>query len=219
MGDTCHMAAPEPEMFSIDAFLADEGFSAEEARSVARGALEAAGLTRAGKTGMASTKLPRARAELRGRLIRVCTQDACRTAAAVDPRIPVSAARERCDICAGSNNQVAMRRMADACRIAGMRHLLIVGGRPSAHEQLSAELLQRGLHLRFVDGTQRAPSQKQAWVDCDWADLVVVWAPTPLPHKVSDRYARDVCDADRVEVHRRGIEALAHEVIRHLTGS
>jgi hypothetical protein len=80
-------------------------------------------------------------------------------------------------------------------------------------------LTQHGLELRFVDGTQPAPSQKEAWVNCDWADLVVIWAPTPLPHKVSDRYARAVCDADRVEVHRRGIEALAGEVTRHLENS
>jgi hypothetical protein len=46
----------------------------------------------------------------------------------------------------------------------------------------------------------------------------VIWAPTPLPHKVSDLYRPETCDVRRrVTVHRRGIEALATEVIDHLS--
>ena len=53
--------------------------------------------------------------------------------------------------------------------------------------------------------------------DCAWADLLVIWAPTPLPHKVSGLYRSDVCFVPRrVTVHRRGIEALATEVCDHL---
>jgi hypothetical protein len=69
-----------------------------------------------------------------------------------------------------------------------------------------------------VDGTSKLPNGSDALRDCAWADLLVVWAPTPLPHKVSGLYRPEVCGvARRVTVHRRGIEALATEVCDHLS--
>ena len=78
--------------------------------------------------------------------------------------------------------------------------------------------LGRDLQLRFVDGTNNLPNGTDALRDCAWADLLVIWAPTPLPHKVSTLYRAEVCGvAHRVTVHRRGIEALAAEVVEHLS--
>jgi len=78
--------------------------------------------------------------------------------------------------------------------------------------------LGRDLQLRFVDGTSNLPNGTDALRDCAWADLLVIWAPTPLPHKVSTLYRAEVCAVGhRVTVHRRGIEALAAEVVEHLS--
>jgi hypothetical protein len=69
-----------------------------------------------------------------------------------------------------------------------------------------------------VDGTSNLPNGTDALRDCAWADLLVIWAPTPLPHKVSTLYRAEVCGVGhRVTVHRRGIEALAAEVVEHLS--
>lgn len=74
------------------------------------------------------------------------------------------------------------------------------------------------LELRFVDGTSNLPNGADALRDCAWADLLVIWAPTPLPHKVSGLYRPEVCvTSRRVTVHRRGIEALAMEVVERLS--
>jgi hypothetical protein len=200
----------------IDGFLAAEGFVSAESAATARAALEVAGITRPGKVGFSSLKLERARGTIDARIARVCTRSQCRELLEVDGRQIVEVARFACEVCGGSNNQGAMRDMAGACRAAGVRRVLVVGGTPRLHGALSALTDGDGPDFRFVSGTEKEPNQRDALIDCAWADLVVVWAPTPLPHRVSDLYAADVCAADHVEVHRRGIEALATTVADHL---
>lgn len=79
-------------------------------------------------------------------------------------------------------------------------------------------IVGRAFELRFVDGTSNLPNGAGALRDCAWADLLIIWAPTPLPHKVSDLYRAEVCGvAHRVTVHRRGIEALAATVVEHFS--
>ncbi len=201
----------------IDTLLRAEGFVTADARAAARGVLEAAGLTRPGKERMAAEKLDRVRAALDAAVVRHCTDASCADAVATDGRLPLEVAKPHCSICSGSNNRRALRSMADACTAAGIRRVLVVGGRPPAYVELERELA--GLDLRFVDGTSNLPNQTDALRDCAWAQLLVIWAPTPLPHKVSALYRFDVCHvAHRVTVHRRGLEALADEVVRHLRG-
>jgi hypothetical protein len=204
------------EAVGIDAFLAGEGFVSRDPAARARAALEAAGITRPGKTRFSSLKLDRARVTIDERLARVCTRAECRAQLEIGAREVVEVARFACEVCGGSNNQGAVRDMAVACRAAGVTRVLVVGGTPRLHGALSAFSSADGPELRFVSGTEKEPNQRDALIDCGWADLVVVWAPTPLPHKVSRLYAADVCPADHVEVHRRGIEALALTVADHL---
>ena len=125
----------------------------------------------------------------------------------------VEVPRANCEVCGGSNNQAATRTMLAACADAGVSRILVVGGTPNQWEALE-ELLDR-VELRFVDGT-RGTNQRVALQNCAWTDLVIVWAPTPLAHRVSNLYGADVCVADHVQVNRRGIEALADAVTAHL---
>lgn len=200
----------------IEDLLRDEGFHKTDARAAAREVLEANGLTRPGKAHMAPDKLDRVRAALDRAVVRHCSDPACIAAVADDPRRHVEVNRPRCSICSGSNNRRALRAMADACLAAGVRRVLVVGGRPPAYVELERTLTE--LELRFVDGTSNLPNGTDALRDCAWADLLIVWAPTPLPHKVSTLYRSEVCDvAHHVMVHRRGLEALAAEVVTHLS--
>jgi hypothetical protein len=201
----------------IDALLRDEGFVKADARAAARGILEAAGLTRPRKERMAAEKLDRVRTALDQAAVRHCADPSCAAAVAGDGRVPLEVDKPHCSICSGSNNRRALRSMVDACLTAGIRRVLIVGGRPPAYVELERELA--ALDLRFVDGTSNLPNQTDALRDCAWAQLLVIWAPTPLPHKVSSLYRFDVCHvAHRVTVHRRGLEALGDEVVKHLRG-
>ena len=203
---------------NIDRFLADEGFGGSSA-AIGRLALEEAGVTRPGKTGFASVKLERAREALAATLARVCDRPQCRELLPDDGRRIVDVERPACEVCGGSNNQGAIRRMTAACRTARVRRVLVVGGTPNQWESLAGLVAGQALELRFVDGTGRSVTQRDALQDCAWADLVIVWAPTPLAHRVSQLYASDVCIADRVDVHRRGIEALADAVSDHLAAT
>ena len=198
--------------------LRDEGFRRPDALSAARSALEDAGLTRSGKQGMAGEKLERARDALTVRLVRHCSDPACVATIEGDVRLPVEVERAHCSVCSGSNNTRALRRMAVACQATGVRRVLVVGGRRPMYVEMERTLADEPLELRFVDGTSKLPNGTDALRDCAWADLLVIWAPTPLPHKVSDLYRPELCAAPRrVTVHRRGIEALATEVVDHLS--
>lgn len=201
---------------SIDVFLRSEGFVRPESAAAARHALEEAGLTRPGKGRMADEKLDRARDTIGHAIVRHCADAACTDEVALDGRLPVETDKPHCSICSGSNNTRALRRMAASCASAGVRRVLILGGRPPVWKEMEGTLSPK-LQLRFVDGTSKLPNGSDALRDCAWADLLVVWAPTPLPHKVSGLYRQEICGvARRVTVHRRGIEALAMEVCQHL---
>jgi hypothetical protein len=202
---------------AIADFLRGEGFVRSDSASAARAMLEAAGLTRPGKERMADEKHDRARDALALAVVRHCSDPACVAAVAGDERLAVETDKAHCSICSGSNNTRALRRMAASCTAAGVRRVLIVGGRPPMWQEMD-RTLAGSMELRYVDGTSKLPNLSEAQRDCAWADLLVIWAPTPLPHKVSGLYRADVCFVPRrVTVHRRGIEALATEVCDHLS--
>lgn len=202
---------------AIADLLRAEGFRTTDALAAARAALENAGLTRPGKGRMADEKLDRARDAIGLALVRHCSSADCTASVAADGREAVEVERAHCSVCSGSNNTRALRRMGSACAAAGVRRVLVVGGRPPLYAEME-RILGGNLQFRFVDGTSNLPNGTDALRDCAWADLLVIWAPTPLPHKVSTLYRAEVCGvAHRVTVHRRGIEALAAEVIEHLS--
>jgi hypothetical protein len=201
---------------AISELLRAEGFVRAESAASARVVLETAGLTRPGKERMANEKLDRARDTLGHAIVRHCSDPACIAAVADDSRQPVETDKAHCSICSGSNNTRALRSMAVACAGAHVRRVLVVGGRPPMWTEMERTLTP-SMELRFVDGTSKLPNGSDALRDCAWADLLVIWAPTPLPHKVSGLYRPEVCAVPRrVTVHRRGIEALAMEVVDHL---
>jgi hypothetical protein len=121
----------------IDAWLSAEGFDLPDGRARAREALEAVGLTRAGKARMSAAKEDRARAVLGERLFKHCATPACVAAASRSGRTPVRTAhRAACASCAGSDNRRAEEALVSACQRAGIRRLAIVGGSPSVREEL-----------------------------------------------------------------------------------
>jgi len=202
---------------AIADLLRGEGFRSTLALATARAALESAGLTRPGKGRIADEKLDRARDAIVRLLVRHCSSPDCTAAVADDGRRAVEVERAHCSVCSGSNNTRALRRMGSACARAGVRRVLVVGGRPPMYAELE-RTLGRDFQLRFVDGTSNLPNGTDALRDCAWADLLIIWAPTPLPHKVSTLYRAEVCGVGhRVTVHRRGLEALAAEVVEHLS--
>jgi len=202
----------------IDAWLSTEGFDLPEGRTRAREALEAAGLTRAGKARMSAAKEERARSVLDAQLFKHCATPACVAAAARSGRSPVRTAhRTACGSCGGSDNRRAEEALLGACERAGVRRLGIVGGSPSVREELR-DALSRRLELRLIDGTERR-TLNQARLDLELADLVLLWGGSELDHRVSTLYTGAAPPLRRKLVHtsKRGIAALLEAAVVHLS--
>ena len=201
----------------IGEWLAGRGVTLAPSRDQARAALEAAGLTRAGKARMSDEKLARAGAVLDAAFFPVCAAPACAQAAAASGRTPLRVEpRTHCASCGGSDNRRAEASFLEAARAAGVRRLVVVGGSPAVREELEAQL-GGGLELRTVDGTERR-TQDRARADLEWADLVLVWGATELHHKVSTHYTQASPQLRRKVVHvtRRGVAALLAEALEHV---
>jgi len=207
---------PDDAVVPIVDLLRDLGFDTEEARRQARAVLEAAGLTNPRKRNIAVRKRAQAGEVIRRACFRHCGATGCREQAAGSGRRPVRAAPHACEVCGGRGTDQSLRSMATALAAAGRTRLLIVGGSPNTHRQLKDALEGTAVELRLVDG-QRAPKPRQAQQWAAWADLIVIWATTEVGHKVSGHFQRPEYAAHTIIVPRRGVEAVAQEVARHLT--
>lgn len=210
-------SAIPPTEVAIATFLAGEGYTGAWAQHQARAVLEAAGLTRPGKVSMVTSKVPAAREQLVRWLIRTCESDECQAWAAeiAEGRLVTSGTGMTCEVCGGSNNRRAVIAMVRACRRAGMMRLLIVGGFGPAVADLQALTAGTGLEFRIVDGVAGKHTRADAIPNLNWADLLVIWGSSPLPHAVSNAYTVDrPRDLKMITVVRRGVEALCREVVR-----
>jgi hypothetical protein len=201
----------------IDGWLAERGVTLTDARALARGALEAAGLTRPGKARMSEPKLVRAAELLTERFFQVCADPACLQVATASGRQPLRVEpRSHCARCGGSANHRAEVAFLEMCRARGVQRVVVVGGSPAVREELEAKL---GGHisLRMVDGTERRTADR-ARSDLEWADLVLVWGATELHHKVSGHYTHGPQASHHKVVHvvKRGVAALLDEAMVHL---
>lgn len=208
-------------MRDIEEWLAEEGYDTPAAAAAARAELEAAGFTNARKRSMVAGKLERASAYLASRLVRACGRGECSTGApGLAPRgrrVVETGTRGACEVCGGSNNQAAATALMAAAVRARLTRVLVVGGTPVLHRELAA--LAPSLSFRFVDGNQGQHTKKSAIGDLQWAEVAIIWANTPLPHRVSTPY-KDECPADlpMITVRTRGLEGFCSELTRLLGG-
>jgi len=198
---------------NIEQLLRELGFDMPAASARARAVLEAADLTNPRKRAIAAYKVPAAQALLSDALIRVCA-GACARRRRGDGRERVTVSPASCELCRGSNNQRAALEATAILARHDVRKVLIVGGADSQIDDVERLLTRDGAALRFVDGTKKSHTKKMAIANMAWADLLVIWAPTPLRHSVSNLYSSEQPEHLRViSVPRRGIEALCMEIV------
>ncbi len=199
-------------VIAIDDVLRSAGFDSTTARREGRRALEAAGLTRAGKTGIAVYKRDRALALLATTFVVVCGA-ACRALAPAGRRPIVG--QNQCEVCGGSNNRRAMLAAARVLRDNGVRRVLIVGGRNEQHREMAAVFKDQGVALQGVIGTSVSHTQKDAQANMRRAGLMIIWGSTELRHALSKLYTSEPPDHLRVvQIGRRGTEALCDAIVR-----
>lgn len=202
------------DAINIGALLAELGYDTPAASARARAVLQAAGLTRAGKQGIAAEKRERARAAIAAALIRVC--GACTSLARQDDaREPVATGRAMCEVCGGSDNQRAALECAGVMRANGVTRLLVIGGAPGVWRELADTLKPHGIEIDIVDGTQRSQSRRDAIQRMNRAQLMIIWGSTELRHAISSLYTEETPPHLRtITVARRGVAALCNEVVR-----
>jgi len=123
-----------------------------------------------------------------------------------------------CDRCGDSVNKREALTLIEAFAERGLRRLLVVGGGPGTAEELRT-LLGETIELRIVDGESHR-NATQAAAELAWADIVVIWASTILPHKISKLFTDRRADyRDKlVTVTRRGAAALCMTVVEKVRG-
>ncbi len=176
------------------------------------GVLYRAGLTRPGKSRIATAKLSLVESAIHEAIVRTCHKQACREKAERDGRTMISVAAKHCDSCGGEDNRTAVVGMLKAMGGSGQTKLLVVGGAPSSRQELQA-LCSEPCELRFLTEEQN-PGRKTSDKHVAWADVVVIWASTPIPHKMTQA----IRGPHVITCGQRGIGALAREVTRYLSG-
>lgn len=201
--------------FDIDDELARLGYGSQAARDAARAALEDARLTRPGKRRMAVEKRTLLRDALDRAILLVCRCCVPLASERARGRRVVAGEPGACRLCGGSDNRRFALWALDALSGAGVRRIVVVGGSPGTRRELR-DLFAGSVELRMVDGSG-AHRRNDADALIAWADLIVVWGPTELPHKVSDLYTQSPgARAKLVMVHRRGVAALCQAIVAHL---
>ncbi len=189
----------------IDKLLRECGYQSDAALVAGRSALEAAGVTRAGKSRIAEWKRGDAEAALKARVTLLC--EACRTAGLGNdhPDAIAAGVGDRCVICQGSATRRGALILISACREAGVRRIIFVGGSPDIHRELPL-LLGDDLDVRIVDGTVARPG-RDVQREIDGSDIVVLLGSTELNHTVSAVWA----GPKLVATNSRGISAFLLE--------
>ncbi len=189
---------------AIPELLSSLGFEGEGAeRALER--LYREGLTRTGKSRIATTKIEAVKRTLGAAFVRHCHKPACEPVRG-GRREPVIVAAAHCETCGGSDNRRAVERMLKAMQQIGWRRLLVAGGSPGTRGELE-RLCADGIDLRFVTA-ETNPNRRTVAPLLDWSDVAAIWASTQIPHK-----ATAVLRGPKVlMVPRRGVAALAEAV-------
>lgn len=189
---------------AISRLLSSLGFEGEGAkRALER--LYGEGLTRPGKTRIATSKIEAVKGTLGAAFVRHCHRSSCEPVRG-ESRDRVIVAAPHCETCGGSDNRRAVERMLKAMGRVGWRKLLVAGGSPGTRGELE-RLCAGGIDLRFLTA-ETNPNRRTVAPLLGWSDVVAIWASTEIPHKVTA-----VLRGPKVlRVPRRGVAALAEAV-------
>ena len=204
------------ESINIADFLRAFGCSTPADQVQSRRLLEQAGITHPGKRNMARSKDAQAESTLRQHYARHCGGVRCleRLLMAKDGRLLLLVERPLCEVCGGSHTRRALEDLAEAMLAANLHRLLVVGGTSKQHEELRKSL-PAAIQCQTVLGTGHV-TLTIARAHLQGNDVIAIWVPTPLLHKVSNLYEHPDHRHKTVKIYRRGLTSLAEGVIAHL---
>ena len=192
------------------------GILTAQAQRDARDALVREGVIsgRPNRKGIAANKLPRALEALDRSFIMRCSRGDCKERANARSKSKgasiLQVSQEHCAFCGGSADRNALQRLAAALSGAGMSRVAVVGGTDQKERQIRSAC-PPGIEWRFVEGQTARPDRLYESTRA-WADVIVIWANTPLSHKVS-RHFEDSGDERVLYVRGTGIASMCEDVI------
>lgn len=166
--------------------------------------------SRPNRTGIASDKEGRVRESLQAAFIWHCRRGDCQREAKASGKLPLLVDAAACHAPVHSPRNQRLADIALIMQSRSMSNILIVGGTEKYQRELLS-ISPNGLSWRFIDG-KRVRDARYYRSDKAWADLILIWASTPLDHKVSQHF--QACNDPRVvTVPGRGIEAMLQDVL------
>lgn len=204
------------DAINIEELLRGYGLTNAQDVTHARAMLEQNGLTRPGRQNIARAKQSQVEELLSANLVRCCGGNPCREelTAGGETRYVAMVERRLCEVCGGSSTSQAFQGLVKALKAANVARLLLIGGTPNQVEDLRGRL-PPGVTCEWVEGTTRVDGGT-ARMQINRSDLVIIWGPTPLLHKVSTLYQQLDTRDKTVVVKRRGIGALAEAIVTHV---
>lgn len=130
-----------------------------------------------------------------------------------EPRALILVERDACEVCGGSTDRRALIEMASTMQERGLTQVVVVGGTEQKMARIR-NLSPSSIKWRFVDGLRNV-NERDASSDLRWGDIVIIWATTPLPHRVSNLYSRS---SHAITAPTSGIATLAREAARFARG-
>lgn len=204
---------------SIAEVLSGEGFDNRVALQLAREVLVNNGLTNWSKVNIHSSKRERIRNVLSAGLYRTCDDPICRCVAGLEAgaRRIVVVSPANCEVCGGKKSRRVMEIANMVFQRKGISRIVVVGGTRVDHEEISRQARGKGVEFRFVDGTKPARASRLCDPYSQWADLVIIWANTPLKHVVSYTYTGNRSTSGKVVyANRTGVAAMIDQVLRQI---
>ncbi len=203
----------------IGALLAEEGFNTVASSRAAREALVRYGLTNHRKKNITVQKLSRVREILTREFYRACDDPWCQTVGVLEAegREIVTVAGDACQVCGGKKSCRSLKVAALVFEKRQIRRVVILGGTRAGQREIAAYASSSNVEFRFVDGTKHGRASQLAAPYSRWADLIVVWANTPINHTVSRTY-KGVCSESTKLVYatRTGVAGMFDEVVRQI---
>lgn len=200
----------------IQDMLSKMGLTEETEQRTAIAALQEAGVIspRPNRSGIASSKKAKVKQVLHSQFLWHCRRGDCQREATGSGRPLLLVDADFCAAAAHAPRQALLMKLGNALQSRGLSRVLLVGGTGEYWQQIESSS-PADLEWRFIDG-KKAKDYRHFRPHKCWAQLTVIWASTPLDHKVSQQFVSSP-DSWVVTAPGRGIEAMVRDVLEALT--
>lgn len=169
---------------------------------------------RPNRRGIASSKEVLVKETLQGVFLWRCRRGDCQREVSDSRRPVLLVEAEACGALGHSPRSALLNRLGEVLHARGVGNVLLVGGTEAYWREIQSGS-PATLNWRFIDG-KTVKDDRYYRSHKEWADLTVIWASTPLNHKVSQKFPT-TGRRGAITAPGRGVEAMIRDVLEALT--